>query len=332
MAALFASVDIGGTNIACAVATSDGRIVAERSIPTRNADPPQVMSGRIAATVRELGEGATPAALGAGVPGLLDLEKGHTLFLPNFPGKWRGVPLGPMLSEQLGCPVYLLNDVRIATLGEQTYGLGRGVRNMVFFAVGTGIGGGIVVNGSLVLGPFGAAGEIGHQTIMPDGPECGCGNPGCIEALASGPAIAAEGFRLMRLGCAPKLYELTGGNAEAVTTKEMGAAAAAGDSAIERTILRAAEYLGIGVANMVTALHPELVVLGGGVPAIGSLYIERVRETVLRRVRMFPPDGVRIERSELEDKAGLYGGIALAVKGGLLQEKSCNTLTTTSQR
>jgi glucokinase len=205
--------------------------------------------------------------------------------------------------------VHLLNDVRIATLGELTFGLGRNVRNMLFFAVGTGIGGGVVVNGELVLGPLGAAGEMGHQTILADGPECGCGNRGCIEALASGPAIAAEGVRLMRLGCAPNLHRLTEGNAEAVTTKEM---AVCGDEAVQRAIVRAAEYLGIAVANMVTALHPDLVVLGGGVPAIGDLYMDTVRRVVVDRVRMFPADGVRIERSILGDKAGLYGGIALA--------------------
>jgi glucokinase len=173
-----------------------------------------------------------------------------------------------------------------------------------------------VVDGRLRLGPLGAAGEFGHQTILPDGPLCSCGNHGCLEALAGGLAITAEGVRLLLAGIAPKLYELTGGRIEEVNPKSMAAAAAAGDEAIREAIVRAASYIGIGAANMVTALHPDLVVLGGGVAAIGALLLDTVRTTVRRRVRMFPVDNVSIENSVLGDKAGLYGGIALAMRHG----------------
>ena len=189
---------------------------------------------------------------------------------------------------------------------------------MLFFALGTGVGGGVVVDGNLRLGPLGAAGELGHQTILPDGPLCGCGNRGCLETLASGPALAAEGVRLMRSGLAPRLRELTEGSLDRITPREMAAAAQAGDEAVRHAIVRAAGYLGIGVANLVTALHPELVVLGGGVAAIGPLLFDTVRAVVRERVRMFPADGIRIEPSLLEDKAGLYGAIALAARRGLL--------------
>jgi glucokinase len=158
---------------------------------------------------------------------------------------------------------------------------------------------------------------LGHQTIIPDGPLCGCGNRGCLETLASGPAISAEGVRLLLSGCAPRLHELVDGAAGRVTPEEMAAAARAGDEAVREAIVRAAGYLGIGVVNLVVALHPELIVLGGGVAAIGPLLFETVRETVQKRVGMFPVDGVRIEPSSLGDKAGLYGGIALAARGGL---------------
>jgi glucokinase len=148
---------------------------------------------------------------------------------------------------------------------------------------------------------------------------CGCGNRGCLEALASGPAIVAEGVRLILSGQAPRLHEIISGDARRVTPKEMAAAAAAGDEAVRDALARAAGYIGIGVANIITALHPDLVVLGGGVAEIGAILFDTVRETVRRRVRMFPPDDVRIERSLLGERAGMWGGIALAMKGGELE-------------
>jgi glucokinase len=157
-----------------------------------------------------------------------------------------------------------------------------------------------------------AAGELGHQTMQPDGPLCGCGNRGCLEALASGPALVAEGVRLLHSGLAPVLYEMVSGNAAVVTPKEMGAAARAGDRLVHEAITRSAIWLGIGAANLVTALHPDVVVVGGGVAGLGDLLLDPLRSTVQQRVRMFSVNDLRIVRSLLGDKAGLLGGIALA--------------------
>jgi glucokinase len=322
MSDIYASVDLGGTNIAGIFAGGDGRVVCERKVPTQSHEGPEAVLNRVAQLVNGLANesGARPVALGMGVPGLADLQRGVTKFLPNLPTQWRDVPVRDLLSPQVGCPVYLLNDVRMATLGELVFGHGRTARTMVFFALGTGIGGGVAVDGKLRLGPLGAAGELGHQTILPDGPRCGCGSHGCLEALASGPALAAEGVRLMLSGQAPKLHELVRGEASAVTPKEMAAAAEAGDLAIQEAIVRAAGYLGIAVANVVTILHPDLVVLGGGVAAIGPLLFDTVRRTVRERVRMFPTDDVEIKPSLLGEQAGALGGIALAMRGGLLHD------------
>jgi glucokinase len=173
------------------------------------------------------------------------------------------------------------------------------------------------VDGQLRLGPLGAAGELGHQTILPNGPRCGCGNDGCLETLASGPAITAQGVWLMLSGRAPQLYEIVAGDPGGVTPKEMTLAAEAGDTEVREALIRAARYVGIGVANVVTILHPDLVVLGGGVAEIGDLLFDTVREVVRNRVGMFPTGGVRIERSQLGADAGMLGGIALAVQQGL---------------
>ena len=321
MTDMYASVDLGGTNIKAALAGADGRIVCQDSTATESYDGPDHVLERIAGIVNSLADeaGTRPAALGMAVPGLADLKNGVTKFLPNLPTQWRDVPVREKLSPAVGCPVYLLNDVRTATLGELTFGHGRKVPNvtMAFFALGTGIGGGVAIDGKLRLGPLGAAGELGHQTVIADGPRCGCGNFGCMEAVASGPAITAEGVRLMLSGQAPKLFELADGEPSKVTTKEM-AEAATDDEPVKGAIVRAAKYLGIGVANIITILHPDLIVLGGGVAAIGDLLFDTVRETVRTRVGMLPTDDIEIKPSLLGDQAGALGGIALAMKDGLL--------------
>ncbi len=318
MAELLAGVDLGGTNVAVALADADGGIVAEKEVPTRSHEGPDAVLDRIVGLVRELSSaaGAAPKALGMGLPGLVDLRRGVTKFLPNLATQWRDVPAAERLSKALKCPVYLLNDVRTATLGELVFGHGRTARTFLFFALGTGVGGGVVVEGRLRLGPSGAAGELGHQTILPDGPRCGCGNRGCLETVASGPAIAAEGVRLLRAGLAPRLHERVGGDAGKVTPREMGEAAAAGDEVVREAIVRAARYLGIGAANLVTALHPELVVLGGGVAEMGGILVDAVTEEMRRRVRMLPAETVRVERSALGVRAGVLGAVALAARGG----------------
>lgn len=320
MSEVYASVDLGGTNIVCAFATAEGEVICEDKTPTRSHEGPDAVLSRIAALVQKLAEQSCrqPAALGLGIPGLADLASGVTRFLPNLPTEWRSVPVREKLEPSVGCPVYLLNDVRMATLGELTFGHGRTVDTMVFFALGTGVGGGVVIEGRLRLGPMGAAGELGHQTIVPDGPLCGCGNRGCLETLASGPAIAAQGVWLMQCGRAPKLYEIVGGDAARVTPREMAEAARGGDAAVQAAILRAGEYIGIGVANMWVSLQPDLAVLGGGVAEMGALLFDSVRETVRRRVGQLTVSEVRVEPSLLGDKAGMWGGIALAMRRGVI--------------
>jgi len=318
MTALYAGVDLGGSTIAVALADQNGTVVAEVEAATNSHEGPSAVIKRMGQMLIGLSAegGASPRAVGVGVPGLVDVSTGVTRFLPNLPTQWRDVPVAGPLGADVGCPVYLLNDVRTATLGELEFGHGRTAHNpltMAFFSIGTGVGGGVVVEGKLRLGPFGAAGELGHQTLLPDGPRCGCGNRGCLEALASGPALAAEGIRLMAMGLAPKLFDLVGGRVEQVTPREM---LACGDESIREAIQKGAQYLGIAVANVVTVIHPELVVLGGGVAELGDALLIPVRAEVQRRVGMFPTNEIRIEKSQLGDRAGILGAVALAARGG----------------
>jgi glucokinase len=317
MTKLYAGLDLGGTTIGGVLGDADGNIVAEASIPTESYDGPIAVLHRMADLVLQLSAKANApvAGVGIGCPGLVDVQRGITRFFPNLPTQWRDVPAAEVLNQRLNCPVSLLNDVRTATLGELVFGHGREVQTLAFFSLGTGVGGGLVIDGRLRLGPLGAAGELGHQTIVPNGPLCGCGNRGCLEALASGPAITAEGTRLMLAGQAPELHRIVNGNPEHVTTRTIAEAARAGDTGAQEAITRAVEYLGIGIANIVTCIHPQLIVLGGGVAEMGDLLLGPLRKILPQRVGMFPPTDVRIEQSALGVRAGALGAIALALRG-----------------
>ncbi|WP_437226426.1 ROK family protein [Planctomicrobium sp. SH661] len=317
MPELFVGVDVGGTSVKFALAGADGKLVREGSIPTDSHEGPQAVLQRIGEYVKQLTAeaGVSPAALGMGLPGLVDARQGITRYLPNMTTHWKDVPAADILSRQLGCEVRLLNDVRMATYGELVYGHGRSVETMMFMAIGTGVGGGIVIDRKLRIGPLGAAGELGHQTIDPTGPLCGCGNHGCLETLASGTALAAEGIRLMLMGLAPALHDAVDGDPGKVTAEVMGEVAHL-DNPVKQAILHAASYLAIGIANVVVTIHPELVVIGGGVAKLGDLLLGRVRDDMQARVgRLFPVDNLRIETSQLGSEAGVLGAIALASQG-----------------
>ncbi|MEZ6110424.1 MAG: ROK family protein [Pirellulaceae bacterium] len=317
MAKALAGIDLGGTTIKAALAGTDGMPLVERSIPTQSHLGAADVLERIGQLIETMSSESNRevAAIGVGVPGLVDIATGITRFLPNFPGQWRDVAVAESLRARLKAPVRLLNDARTATLAELKFGHGVEQPNitLAFFTLGTGVGGGVAINGHLRLGPLGAAGELGHQTIRADGPRCGCGNRGCLETLASGPAIAAEGVRLMRMGLAPALHNLVAGNADLVTTREM-AVAAETDAAIREAILSAANYIGIAAANVVTILHPDLIVLGGGVAELGDILTDTVTSVIQTRVGMFPADNVRVARSRLGERAGVLGAVALAAE------------------
>ena len=315
---VYAGVDLGGTTIQAVIVSDDGTVKSRRVTDTQSHAGPDHVLTRIGDLVSELVSdiGGRLGGVGIGVPGLVDLDAGSTKFLPNLPTQWRDVPVASRLGQRLGCPVRILNDVRTAALGELMEGHGKrdaGI-TLAFFSIGTGIGGGVAVDGKLRLGSLGSAGELGHQTVVANGPRCGCGNHGCLEAVASGPAIAAEGIKLMRMGLAPHLHQLVSGDAGAVTTREL-AAAAEHDSAIAEALERAARYIGLAAANVVTILHPDLIVLGGGVAEIGERLIGPIRNEIQVRVGMFPTDDVRVERSLLGDQAGVIGASVLARTG-----------------
>ena len=278
-------VDLGGTKIYTVLATLDGKAQAEVEVPTYAAEGYEQVLGRIAGTVdkvkRLAGLSGRLLRVGLGAPGPLDIEKGVVYVAPNL--GWRDVPLKASLEALLGVPVFLDNDANLAAWGEFVYGAGKGMRNLVYITVSTGIGGGLVFGGRLYRGAGYGAGEIGHITVLPDGPRCHCGNRGCLEALASGTAVAREAKELIARGGGQGILALAGGAVEAVTAKTVGLAAAQGDAEARELFVNAARWLGIGVAAVLNLLNPEVVVLGGGMMRSAALFWETLQDEVKRR-------------------------------------------------
>ena len=313
---VFAGVDFGGTKIAAVLAREDGTILAEGVIRTIAEDGPGQAVQRTCELLDQLSweSSSRYSAIGVGLPGLVDREVGSIVFLPNLPEEWRGFPIASEFAARTYRPVWLLNDARMATLGEFTFGSGCHSRDMLFVTVGTGIGGGLVLDGKLRFGAYGAAGEIGHHTILPEGAPCSCGSRGCLETLVSGPALAAAGRELMSAGRAPLLSNMAAGDPGRVTASLMALSASQGDTAVGDAIRQAAEYLGIGIANAVTISAVDSVVIGGGLSVLGDLLLDPVRRVLGERVRMFPSNVIRVACSTLGTKSGSLGGVALAAQ------------------
>lgn len=308
----FIGIDLGGTKIAAAaVDVGSGALAGRLVVPTESQNGPDAVLSRMAALVHEVCRSAVLepgriGGLGVGVPGLFDGVTGETQFLPNLTGGWRGVPLALTLRQAVGLPVWLINDARAFILAEARLGAGRGEETAVGITLGTGIGGGFAVGGRVHLGLAGMAGEIGHMTVQPHGELCVCGNQGCLETLASGPSITAMGIRAVVQGHASRIGSLAGNELSRITPQVIRQAAEDGDMAARRILEQAGWYLGICVANLITVLSPNCVILGGSVASLGEWIFAPVRTAVSERVRTIPTGSIRIVSAELRD-AGIIG-------------------------
>jgi glucokinase len=305
--------DLGGTNLRAAIVDVEtGDVLHHMSIPTFAREGHEAVMERMAELFLQVIQAAglqkdQIGSIGIGVPGVLDLEKGETLFLPNLPGTWPHVPLQKTITRLTGLPTALLNDVRSITNGEWRFGAGRGVDTVAVFAIGTGIGGGLVVNGQLHLGIGGTGGELGHTTIDFNGPRCGCGNYGCVEAYASGPAIAAMGMKAVAQGLTTQIGELCNYDLNCITPKLIAQAAQAGDEIAKDIYEKAGFYLGIAAANICASIGPRRIIIGGGVAQAGELLLDPIRRTIRERVRIMPVEQVEVLQSQLGNNAGVIG-------------------------
>ncbi len=310
---MFIGIDLGGTNIKAGIVDLDaGEVIASQSIPTIARDGHAAVMQRMSALALQVAQEnhlntAEIGGIGIGLPGLLDLERGTTVFLPNLPGKWPNIPVRSTISAQTGLPVAILNDARAITFGEWKFGAGRGVDTIACFTIGTGVGGGLVVNGKLHMGIGGTAGELGHQTIDYNGPRCGCGNYGCLEAFASGPAISALGLKAVVQGLTTDIGKLVDYDLNKITPDIIARAASQGDIIAQEIYTQVGTYFGIAIANILVTISPRKVVLGGGVAAAGDLLFEPIRKTVRERVSVVPVNQVEIVPAQLGNNAGIMG-------------------------
>lgn len=310
------AIDIGGTKIIAAIISDEGQVIAKEYCPTLADEGPRAVLDRIFSTVDHLlgSRNMAPSQLhgiSIAAAGAIDFGKGIVTLSPNLPG-WRDIPLRDIIKERYGINTFLLNDASAAVLGEHRFGAGRGLNNIIYITVSTGIGSGILINGELYLGASGGAGEVGHTTIDVNGPKCSCGNTGCLETLASGTAVAREAIRRIKAGEKSSLTEIAGGKVEDITAEEVSIAAQGGDSLASEIISQAATYLGIGLLNLVNIFNPEMIIVGGGMSNMGDLLLNPARQVVKERAFQLLAKAVRIVVAELGNNAEILGAAVFA--------------------
>ena len=305
-------VDIGGTKIAAGVVDDEGTLLARTRRQTEASDPGAIELA-VSDAVAELRAAHDVEAVGVAAAGFVDAHSGVVLFAPNL--AWRDEPLQADLARRIGLPVVIENDANAAAWGEFQFGAGRAVDDAVLVTVGTGLGGGVVLDGRLLRGHVGLAGELGHLRVVPDGIRCGCGNRGCWEKYASGSALQREGRELVASGSvhAERLRELCGGDPDALRGAMITTAAGEGDQASIELLADLGTWLGEGMTSVAAVLDPELFVVGGGVVEAGDLLLGPARHALQRQLtgRSHRPDN-GIEAATLGNSAGVIGAADLA--------------------
>ncbi|MGB9767757.1 MULTISPECIES: ROK family protein [Dictyoglomus] len=312
-------VDLGGTKINVLLVNEKGEVLGRDKQPTEADRGKDYVINKIKDMIHNvLQQGRVSEkdieGIGIGFPGLMDREKKSTLYAPNLGDEWKKeVFLGRELEEYFNIPTYLENDVNLIAWAEWLVGAGRGTKTMICVALGTGIGSGIVLNGKLWIGAHGMAGEFGHITVLPDGPICGCGNRGCIEAIASGTGIEKYARSILPQHTDSLIWGLCNGNLEEVTVKTIYQAAEQGDKLAIDIFNHAGYYLGIALANYVHIVDPEKIVIGGGVANVREYIGKPMREEFYRRVLPSFRDKVTFSWAELGEDAGGIGAALLAL-------------------
>lgn len=315
-AAPIVGVDLGGTKILAGVVDSSNNILGRAKVSTPASEGnAAILRALVQAISEALSAAGVPmsqvAGIGVGSPGPLDPERGFIPFSSNM--NVRDFALGPDLSAATARPVLLQNDVRVGGYGEFRLGAGKGRQHVLAAFVGTGIGGCVIVDGKVVTGATGNAGEIGHLVLKPNGPKCGCGRRGCMESLASRSAIARRIRKAFTKGQHTTLANKVDEKSDRLKSKDLAAAFNAGDPVTVREVERAAHFLGLGLGGLINVLGPEVVILGGGVTeALGTPYVNMVRATAHARILADPDGKTQIVPAALGDDAGLLGAALLA--------------------
>ncbi|MDA8098382.1 MAG: ROK family protein [Nitrospiraceae bacterium] len=309
MARAVIGVDLGGTNLRTALLGPEGILFDKKKEDSHAAGGYEQVIRKLVDSInrqRKNAEqrGLAVAAVGVGAPGVIHAHRGIVVKSPNFPD-WNNLPLKEELERPLGIPVFVENDANAAALGEQWLGAAKGINSMILLTLGTGVGGGIVLDGRIWQGADGMAGEVGHMTIFPEGRQCGCGNRGCLEMYASSRGIV--------LTYQERLAE-TGAASAGLTSEQIYERARSGDTVACDVMSRMGRSLGIGIANLINIFNPEMIVIGGGVKDAWQLFIAAAREEIAKRAFAFPAERAQIVPSALGDDAGMIGAAAIALQ------------------
>ena len=307
------AVDLGGTNIRAAAVNTAGEIIARRQVRTAAHVGLDEVLARVAQAVAGVADevGLAPdAPVGVALPGAINPYTGFLRFAPNL--GWQNLPIRDLFSARLGRPIALGNDVNAGAIGEWRYGAGRGMRHFVFIACGTGVGGGVIVDGQLLLGRTGLAAEVGHMVVALDGPRCHCGGHGCLEAFAGGWAIEEAAQGLLDRGIPSLLTELIEERGEGLSGALINYAAQHDDGLAIEVLSRAGRALGFGVASLAHLFNPEGIAIGGGVISAGPFLFDPMHEAIAEYLLAGFDDGLQIGPSLLGQDAGLLGAAVLA--------------------
>jgi glucokinase len=314
---LYAGVDLGGTKILALVATASGELRGQARVATEASQGPHAVIDRIArATAQAIADAGSRMSevrgVGVSAPGPVDTAEGVITDPPNLPG-WHNIPLAKILRERFERPTVLENDANCQAVAEHAFGAGQGYRHMIYVTVSTGIGGGIIIDDELYTGASGAAGEIGHLAVAAEGPVCGAGHVGCLEAFASGTAIANRARELIAQGMLPRTARIAEHNPP-LDAEDVFRAGEEGEAEAAAIIERAGRYLGIGLASLINGLNPQAIVLGGGLLNIGERILGPAIETARQRSVAQSFSDVQIVEGTLGERAAALGAIAVAMR------------------
>ena len=311
----YIGIDLGGTKILTAVADDNGEIIARVKLATETELGQERIKKNIFKSIYKVLEKTDIKiekikSIGIGSPGPLNVEKGIIYESANLPIK--NMEIVELIEEETGVNTYLQNDANTAALGEKVFGAGKEADDLLYITISTGVGGGIIINGKIYYGHTGNAGEIGHMTVDPTGPQCGCGNYGCLESFSSGTAIKNMAKNAVENDESTLIKKLA--KDQKLSAKLVAKAAAKGDQKALDIFAKAGYYLGIGIANLVNIFNPEMIILGGGVLKAKEYFLDRAKEEFKKRALKAPADIVKIKEAVLEDEIGVKGAIAVAMQ------------------
>ena len=310
------AVDVGGTNIASGLVKLDGTVIFRGKRPTCAGTGVNSILERIMSAVEEGLQEAKklklePIGIGMGIPGVQDSLGGLSYSASNLDPGWINIKVPAIVGERFGLPAEMDNDVRCHALGEKLFGAGQGVENIILITLGTGIGSGIFLDGKMFYGSGSCGGEVGHITVMEDGPRCSCGNMGCVEALCGAPGISRRAREAIALGAESRIVQLVAGDLSQITPKVIYDAAVLDDELAQRIMDDTGKYIGIAMAGAVNIINPELLIVGGGVAAAGEMLIGKIRQEIKKRAMNEAGSQVRVVAAQLGEDAGLIGAAML---------------------